>query len=37
MVAFTLLPSRVHDTQPLPRLAKQLLGKLLADKDYIGK
>ena len=35
--ACKLTPGPVHDTRPVPQLTKQLLGKLFADKGYIGK
>jgi Transposase DDE domain len=37
IVACKLTPGQVHDTQPVPQLTKHLLGKLFADKGYIGK
>jgi len=37
IVACKLTPGQVHDTKPVPQLTKQLLGKLFADKGYIGK
>src|SRR5215471_17457493 len=35
--ACKLTPGPVHDTRPVAQLTKQLLGKLFADKGYIGK
>ena len=37
IVACKLTPGQVHDTQPVPQLTKNLLGKLFGDKGYIGK
>ena len=37
IVACKLTPGQVHDTEPVPQLTKHLLGKLFADKGYIGK
>jgi Transposase DDE domain len=37
IVAFKLTCGHVHDTKPVPQLTKNLLGKLFADKGYIGK
>src|SRR5215469_3695671 len=37
IVALKLTPGNVHDTAPVPQLTKNLLGKLFADKGYIGK
>jgi len=37
IVAFKLTPGQVHDTKPVPQLTQNLLGKLFADKGYIGK
>lgn len=36
IVACKLTAGQVHDTQPVPQLTKNLLGKLFADKGYIG-
>jgi len=36
IVACKLTPGQVHDTQPVPQLTKNLLGKLFGDKGYIG-
>jgi Transposase DDE domain len=36
IVACKLTPGQVHDTKPVPQLTKKLLGKLIADKGYIG-
>ncbi|MBV8453662.1 MAG: IS982 family transposase [Deltaproteobacteria bacterium] len=37
IVACKLTPGHLHDTQPVPQLTKHLLGKLFADKCYLGK
>ena len=37
IVACQLTRSQVHDTRPVPQLTKKLLGKLFADKGYIGE
>jgi Transposase DDE domain len=37
IVACKLSPGQVHDTRPVPQLTKHLLGKLFADKGYIGQ
>jgi hypothetical protein len=37
IVALKLTRGHVHDTQPVPSLTKNLIGKLFADKGYIGK
>lgn len=37
VLAFTLTPGNVDDRQPVPRLAKQLFGKLFGDKGYLSQ
>ncbi len=37
IVALKITAGNVADTQPVPSLTKNLLGKLFADKGYIGK
>jgi hypothetical protein len=37
IVALTLTPGNVHDTTPVPHLTRDLIGKLFADKGYVGK
>ena len=37
IVALKLTSGNVADTKPVPSLTKNLLGKLFADKGYIGK
>jgi hypothetical protein len=37
IVALTLTTGNVSDTAPVPRLTKDLVGKLFGDKGYIGK
>ena len=37
IVAAKLTPANVHDTKPVPELAKELKGKLYGDKGYISK
>ena len=37
IVSFKLTKGNVHDIQPVAALTKGLLGKLFADKGYIGK
>jgi len=37
IVAAKLTPGNTHDTKPVPELAKELEGKLYADKGYISK
>lgn len=36
LVAFTLTAGNVDDRQPLPRLARELWGKLIGDKGYLS-
>lgn len=37
IVALKLTPGNVSDTTPVPKLTKDLVGKLFGDKGYIGK
>jgi len=37
LLAFHLTPGNVDDRQPVPKLAKGLLGKLFGDRGYISK
>lgn len=37
ILAFYLSPGNVHDRQPVPRLARNLWGKLFGDKGYISQ
>src|SRR4029450_1677949 len=37
IVALKLTPGNVHDTTPVPVLARELTGKLFGDKGYIGQ
>lgn len=37
IVQFCLTPGNVDDRKPVPRLAKQLFGKLVGDKGYISQ
>lgn len=37
LLAFCLTPGNVDDRQPVPALAKDLLGKLFGDKGYISQ
>jgi transposase len=37
LLAFYLTPGNVDDRKPVPRLAKKLWGKLIADKGYISQ
>ena len=37
IVAVKLTPGNVSDTAPVPKLTKDLIGKLFGDKGYIGK
>src|SRR5689334_9464385 len=37
IVALKLTPGNVHDTTPVPALTRDLIGKLFADKGYIGQ
>jgi hypothetical protein len=36
ILAFSITPGNVHDTKPVPHLARQLFGKLLGDKGYLS-
>lgn len=36
VVAFTLTAGNIDDRQPLPRLARELWGKLIGDKGYLS-
>ncbi len=36
-MAFTLTPGNVDDRKPVPRLAKNLFGKLFGDKGYLSQ
>jgi len=37
IVALKLTPGNVNDTAPVPKLTKDLIGKLFGDKGYLGK
>lgn len=37
LLAWALTPGNVHDSQPVPKLAKDLIGKLYGDKGYISQ
>ncbi len=37
LLSFELTPGNVDDRQPVPRLAKDLWGKLFGDKGYISQ
>jgi hypothetical protein len=37
LLAFYLTPGNVDDSQPVPRLAQRLFGKLFGDKGYISQ
>ena len=37
LLAFCLTPGNVDDRQPVPKLAKNLLGKLFGDKGYLSQ
>ncbi len=37
LLSFALTPGNVDDRQPVPRLAKDLWGKLFGDKGYISQ
>ena len=37
MLAFTLTPGNIDDRAPVPKLTKQLFGKLFGDRVYISK
>lgn len=37
IVSLKITPGNVSDTQPVPALTKDLVGKLFGDKGYIGK
>ena len=37
LVAFCLTPGNVADRHPVPKLAKQLFGKLMGDKGYLSQ
>jgi transposase len=37
LLAFCLTPGNVDDRQPVPKLAKKLLGKLFGDKGYLSQ
>src|SRR3954463_9545885 len=37
IVALKLTPGNVHDTTPVPALTRDLIGKLVGDKGYIGR
>jgi hypothetical protein len=37
ILAFTLTPGNVDDRKPVPKLVKQLFGKLFGDKGYLSQ